>query len=70
MVEQGEEFIRSLGFKIFRVRFLEGPPPTARLQVAPAEMGLLAGRAEIIETGLRNAGFASVSIDPDGYRPA
>jgi len=70
MVEQGEEFIRSLGFKIFRVRFLEGPPPTARLQVAPAEMGLLADRAEIIETGLRNAGFASVSIDPDGYRPA
>ncbi len=70
LVEQGEEFVRSLGFKIFRVRFLEGPPVTAKLQIAPSEMGLLAGREAAIETGLRNAGFDSVVIDPDGYRPA
>jgi len=70
LVEDGEEFIRSLGFKIFRVRFLEGPPITAKLQVAPSEMGLLAGREAAIESGLKNAGFESVFIDPDGYRPA
>ena len=68
MVEQGEEFVRSIGFKIFRVRFLEGPPVTAKLQVAPEEMALLAGRAASIETGLKNAGFEAVVIDPDGYR--
>ena len=68
LVEQGEEFIRSLGFKIFRVRFLEGPPITAKLQIAPEEMDLLAGRAAVIEAGLKNAGFDAVVIDPDGYR--
>ena len=68
MVEQGEEFVRSLGFKIFRVRFLEGPPVTARLQVASEEMALLAGRAADIEAGLKHAGFEAVVIDPDGYR--
>ena len=68
MVEQGEEFVRSLGFKIFRVRFLEGPPVTAKLQVAPEEMALLAARSVPIEAGLKNAGFEAVVIDPDGYR--
>ena len=68
MVEQGEQLVRSLGFKIFRVRFLEGPPVTAKLQVAPEELPLLAGRAAAIETGLKNAGFEAVVIDPDGYR--
>lgn len=70
LVEKGEEFIRSLGFKTFRVRFLEGPPITAKLQVAPSEMGLLAGREAAIESGLKSAGFESAHIDPDGYRPA
>ena len=68
MVEQGEELVRSLGFKIFRVRFLAGPPVTAKLQIAPAEMELLAGTAPAIEAGLKHAGFAEVLIDPDGYR--
>ena len=70
LVEHGEEFVRSLGFKIFRVRFLEGPPVTAKLQIAPSEMGRLAGQEAAIETGLKKAGFDSVVIDPDGYRPA
>jgi len=68
MVEQGEELVRSFGFKIFRVRFLAGPPVTAKLQIAPAEMELLAGAAPAIEAGLKQAGFAEVVIDPDGYR--
>ena len=68
MIERGEEFVRSLGFKIFRVRFLEGPPVTAKLQITPEEMGRLAGRTASIEAGLKGAGFESVAIDPDGYR--
>ncbi|MCK9588963.1 MAG: ATP-dependent sacrificial sulfur transferase LarE [Terrimicrobiaceae bacterium] len=70
LVERGEEFVRSLGFKIFRVRFLEEPPITAKLQIAPGERNLLAGRTAAIEAGLKDAGFASVVIDPDGYRSA
>ncbi|MFZ4775344.1 MAG: ATP-dependent sacrificial sulfur transferase LarE [Terrimicrobiaceae bacterium] len=68
LVEKGEEFVRSLGFKVFRVRYLEGPPTCAKLQVAPAEMGLLAERRSEIEDGLKSAGFDAVEIDPDGYR--
>ena len=68
LIEHGEEFVRSLGFKIFRVRLLEGPPLTAKLQVAPEEMDLLAGRAAALEAGLKSAGFEAVVIDPDGYR--
>ena len=67
-IEHGEEFVRSLGFKIFRVRLLEGPPLTAKLQVAPEEMDMLAGRAATIEAGLKSVGFEAVVIDPDGYR--
>lgn len=68
LVEKGEEFVRSLGFRVFRVRYLAGPPVTAKVQIAPAEMELLAGTASAIEQGLRIAGFARVEIDPDGYR--
>jgi PP-loop superfamily ATP-utilizing enzyme len=67
-VERGEEIVRSLGFKIFRVRYLAGPPLTAKVQVSPAEMALLAGSTAAIDSGLKSAGFDSVIIDPDGYR--
>ncbi|MDX2082291.1 MAG: ATP-dependent sacrificial sulfur transferase LarE [Terrimicrobiaceae bacterium] len=68
MVEQGEAFIRTLGFRVFRVRYIEGPPARARLQVAPWEMDRLAGIESRVESGLRAAGFDSVEIDPNGYR--
>jgi uncharacterized protein len=68
LVERGEEVVRSLGFKIFRVRYLAGPPLTAKVQVSPAEMALLAGTTAAINAGLKSAGFDSVIIDPDGYR--
>lgn len=68
MVEEGEELVRSLGFKIFRVRFLAGPPVAAKVQIAPAEMERLAGNTSAIEAGLKQAGFVDVVIDPDGYR--
>jgi len=67
-VERGEAAIRALGFRIFRVRYVDGQPPSARLQVAPEEMDLLSRSRDAIERGLRGAGFAAVEIDPAGYR--
>ncbi len=66
LVEKGEEFVRSLGFRIFRVRYLS--PATAKVQIAPPEMDRLPPLSATIEEGLKRAGFASVIIDPDGYR--
>ena len=44
MVERGEAHVRSLGFRVFRVRHLVegGRPPRARVQIAPEEMAALA----------------------------
>jgi uncharacterized protein len=70
LVERGEALVRSLGFRVFRVRYVAGEPPAARVQIAPEEMtGLPAVRGEV-ERGLREAGFGAVEIDPAGYRPA
>lgn len=66
LVEKGEDFVRSLGFRIFRVRYL--PPATAKVQIAPQEMDRLPPLSTTIEEGLKKAGFASVLIDPNGYR--
>ena len=41
LVERGEETVRSLGFRVFRVRYLA--PSGARVQIAPEEMHSLAG---------------------------
>jgi len=72
MIERGEEFVRSLGFKVFRVRHLvdaEGPGKfRARVQVAPEEMGGLATCEELLASGLAAAGYSAVEIDPAGYR--
>lgn len=68
LVERGEAFVRSLGFSVFRVRYLDGSPPGARLQIAPRESAALSGLKDTLETGLREAGFGSVEIDPLGYR--
>lgn len=70
LVERGEALVRSLGFRVFRVRYLAGIPSGARLQVALGEMILLAERRDEIEGALRDAGFGFVEIDPDGYRGA
>lgn len=68
LVERGEAHVRSLGFRVFRVRYLAGEPAGARVQVAPAEMDRLGGVRVELEAGLRTAGFGFVEIDPEGYR--
>jgi uncharacterized protein len=69
MVELGEAHVRSLGFRVFRVRHVVEPghSPRARVQVAPEEMGRLAETTPEIETGLRAVGYEAVEIDPLGY---
>lgn len=69
LVERGEEFIRSLGFRVFRVRYVaQSTGVRARLQIAPSEMAEIEGFRAKIEEGLVAAGFSRVEIDPDGYR--
>ena len=68
LVERGEAFVRSLGFRVFRVRFLEGE--NARVQIAPDEMARLPAVRDDLARGLVQAGFGAVEIDPDGYRAA
>jgi pyridinium-3,5-biscarboxylic acid mononucleotide sulfurtransferase len=66
LVERGEEAMRALGFRIFRVRYL--PPSGARVQVAPDEMPSLAEVGTGLFVALREAGFDFIEIDPQGYR--
>ncbi len=70
MVEAGEEWVRSLGFRIFRVRHSAGADgqPRARVQIAPEEMGTLPLLSNKVEAGLRAIGYLDVEFDPEGYR--
>lgn len=67
LIERGEESVRALGFRIFRVRYVDGTPPVARLQIAPGEMERVAGLRAELESGLVAAGFGSVELDAEGY---
>lgn len=69
MIERGEALVRSLGFRVFRVRHLAATA-TARVQIAPDEMPRLPQLQPALESGLLAAGYARVEIDPAGYRSA
>jgi uncharacterized protein len=66
-VEVGEEEIKALGFRQFRVRF---HGQVVRIEIAPEEMP----RALTLEMALRftgifkNLGFQYVTLDLEGYR--
>ena len=70
LVERGEEHLRNLGFRVFRVRHVirDGEPPRAVVQIAPAELPRIPAIRDEIERGIREAGYAAVEIDPLGYR--
>jgi uncharacterized protein len=66
-VRRGEELLRALGFRQFRVRYLAG---SARVEVAETEMGRFfdgALRRKVVE-GLKEAGFLYVTLDIEGFR--
>src|ERR1700719_3879321 len=70
MIEQAEEYVRSCGFAIFRVRYIARPdhPPIAKLQIAPAEMDKLPLVKAQIREALGAIGFLDLVVDPEGYR--
>ncbi|MCY7375086.1 MAG: ATP-dependent sacrificial sulfur transferase LarE, partial [Pyrinomonadaceae bacterium] len=66
-VERGEEIIRGLGFREFRVRVHED---LVRLEIAPVEMELALNLeiTEKIAAKFRALGFKYVTLDLHGYR--
>jgi uncharacterized protein len=66
-VDAAEVFVRSLGFRQFRVRHHDR---LARLEIAAEETARLweEGRAEAIARRLRELGYAYVTVDLQGFR--
>src|SRR5262249_35114914 len=66
-VEHGEEAIRALGFRQFRVRF---HGDLVRIEVAPEELGraLDPGMAQAFTAIFKPLGFHYVTLDLEGYR--
>lgn len=70
MIEAGEDWVRSLGFSVFRVRHIVAGDGEvlARVQIAPGEMARLGAVRSDLVRGLEAVGYAKVEIDPEGYR--
>ncbi len=64
-VEEAEELLRSLGFRIFRVRH---HGEIARIEVAREEMPALFAQLDRVNRGLKELGFKFVTVDLEGYR--
>ena len=64
-VEAAEELVRSLGFRVFRVR---DHGDVARVEVPTDEIGAAAARANEISEGLKALGYRYVSLDLTGFR--
>lgn len=64
-VEAAEAAVRALGFREFRVRH---HGDAARLELAPAELGLALGRLGAIRSALAAAGLPELLLDVQGYR--
>jgi len=66
-VDRGEDILRQLGFREFRVRHHD---QIVRLEIAPAEMHLVLRREMIDELArrFRALGFKYVTLDLQGYR--
>jgi pyridinium-3,5-biscarboxylic acid mononucleotide sulfurtransferase len=67
LVERGEAALRNLGFRQFRVRLHD---KLGRVEVAPEELprALNVEMAASISAALKQAGFAYVTLDLEGYR--
>jgi pyridinium-3,5-biscarboxylic acid mononucleotide sulfurtransferase len=70
MIEQAEEYVRSCGFGILRVRYLAqgNRAPVAKLQIDPVEMDKLGPLVAPIREAVRAIGFHELVVDPDGYK--
>ena len=72
MIERAERAVASLGFRVCRVRHLDDAAGevAARVEIGPDELAraLQPDMASAIYRELSNIGYASVAIDPNGYR--
>ena len=64
-VDEGEQFLRSLGFYNVRIR---AHGDTARIEVDRKDMGKLLERAEEVAQKIRGLGFSYVTLDLEGFR--
>ncbi|MBC7195407.1 MAG: ATP-dependent sacrificial sulfur transferase LarE, partial [Caldisericia bacterium] len=64
-IEEGEEFIKNLGFKLVRLRDANG---VAKIEVLNEEIEKLIFYREKIIEKLKNLGYNSVLIDLEGYK--
>jgi uncharacterized protein len=67
-IEDAETIVKQLfGIRQVRVRDLDG---IARIEVAPEEIKLLSDKIKLtkVKLELKQIGFKTVTIDPDGYR--
>jgi pyridinium-3,5-biscarboxylic acid mononucleotide sulfurtransferase len=67
LIERGEEALRELGFRQFRVRLHD---KLARVEIAPEEMDRAFSKetSAAISQALKRAGFTYVALDLEGYR--
>ncbi|GAB4164900.1 MAG: ATP-dependent sacrificial sulfur transferase LarE [Terrimicrobiaceae bacterium] len=70
LIERAEAALRAMGFRILRVRWQPGDQAAALVQVAPDELGMLQKKRDKVVSAVLGAGFASVELDPVGYRGA
>jgi uncharacterized protein len=64
-IDAAEEIVRSLGFDEFRVR---DHGDLARIEVPPDRIEELVAARAALEVGLRELGFAYVTVDLTGFR--
>jgi pyridinium-3,5-biscarboxylic acid mononucleotide sulfurtransferase len=66
-IDRGEEILRELGFREFRVRHHD---TLVRLEIAPAEMDKVLNKEVVAELArrFRELGFKYVTLDLQGYR--
>lgn len=69
MIERAEAYVRSLGFKVLRVRHISEPPspPRARVQLAPEELPKAMAIKDEVVSGLRDVGYSDATIE--AYTP-
>ena len=67
LVDRGEELLRNLGFRVFRVRYHE---QLVRIEIAREEMSraLTPEMADLLSEEFRTLGFKFITLDLSGYR--
>lgn len=66
-VDRGEDFLRELGFREFRVRHHDN---LVRLEISPAEMGKVLDQRvlDVLAERFRELGFKYITLDLQGFR--